>query len=222
MRKLLVLGAVSIALASPTASRAQFSLGARVGYALAMGDAEKDVTLSDFVKSQVPIQVDAMYNVVPDFAIGAYFSYGFAQVDFDGACDESGVDCSGSSIRLGAQAAYTFSKVSPTFVPWLGVGLGYEWATMKAEIGPYEAELKSDGFEFLNLQAGGDFRVNEKFSVGPYIQLSIAQYANYDSDVPMFDPFTGDYLGNVKESGSIQDKAIHEWLGFGVRGKFDL
>jgi outer membrane protein W len=219
MRKLLMMAAVALL---PLTAQAQFNLAFRVGYAPAMGDAEEESPLSDLVKSQVPIQVDAMYTVVPDLAVGAYFSYGFGQVDLDGACDIDGVDCSGRSVRLGLQAAYSFSEVSPTFIPWLGAGFGYEWATIKAEYGGFEGEDKADGFEFLNLQAGADFRVNEKFSVGPYMQFSIAQYSSYESSGDVVDPFTGEYLGRFSDSGSIENKGMHEWLGFGIRGKFDL
>jgi hypothetical protein len=153
MRKLFVTAALALL---PLAAQAQFNLGLRLGYAPAMGDAEKDLAMSDVIKSQIPIQVDAMYTVAPDVAVGAYLSYGFGQVDFDGMCDLGGVDCSGRSTRVGLQAAYTFSNASPTFLPWVGAGFGYEWGSMTAELGGFKAEQKARGFEFLNLQAGGE------------------------------------------------------------------
>jgi hypothetical protein len=219
MRKLFVIAALALL---PLAAQAQFNLGLRLGYAPAMGDAEKDLAMSDVIKSQIPIQVDAMYTVAPDVAVGAYLSYGFGQVDFDGMCDLGGVDCSGRSTRVGLQAAYTFSNASPTFLPWVGAGFGYEWGSMTAELGGLKAEQKARGFEFLNLQAGGDYSVNEKFSIGPYLQFSVAQYSSYETSIPTFDDTTGDFLGNVKASGSIEDKGLHQWFGFGVRGKFTL
>jgi hypothetical protein len=219
MRKLFVLAALALL---PLAAQAQFNLGLRLGYAPAMGDAMEDAKLSDVIKSQIPIQVDAMYTVAPDLAVGAYLSYGFGQVDFDGLCDLGGVDCSGRSTRLGLQAAYTFSNASPTFLPWVGAGFGYEWASLTAEAGGLKAEQKASGFEFLNLQAGGEYRVNEKFSIGPYLQFSIAQYSELETSIPMVDDTTGEYLGSVTTSGSIEDKGLHQWFGFGVRGKFAL
>jgi hypothetical protein len=219
MRKLFVTAALALL---PLAAQAQFNLGLRLGYAPAMGDAEKDLAMSDVIKSQIPIQVDAMYTVAPDVAVGAYLSYGFGQVDFDGMCDLGGVDCSGRSTRVGLQAAYTFSNASPTFLPWVGAGFGYEWGSMTAELGGFKAEQKARGFEFLNLQAGGDYSVNEKFSIGPYLQFSVAQYSSYETSIPTFDDTTGDFLGNVEASGSIEDKGLHQWFGFGFRGKFAL
>lgn len=41
--------------------------------------------------------------------------------------------------------------------------------------------------------------------------LSIAQYSNVEAKA-----------GGLSASQSIGNKAVHEWLGFGVRGKFDL
>lgn len=205
MRKITMLCAVAMALALPTLSRAQFSLGARLGFAPALGDAEKDSPMKDGVKSQIPIQLDAMYKLSPAFALGVYLSYGFAQLNSDitSGCDAAGIDCSASDTRLGVQATYAFTKVSPTFVPWAGAGIGIEWLTLKGSAGGISASADTTGFEFLNLQAGADYKVSEQFSVGPYLLFSIAQYSSV-------------------EGNDIQNKAVHEWLNFGVRGKFDL
>lgn len=201
MRKLTMLAAAIAALAIPAVSHAQFTLGARLGYGLAMGDAEKDFGMSDFVKSQIPIQIDAMYRVTPDFALGAYFSYGFAQTGGFTAdlCDLPGADCSVSSLRIGVQGTYAFSKASPQFVPWVGAGIGWESVSFDAGGGSTDVT----GFEFLNLQGGAAFKVSPQFQVGPYAQLAISQFSSAD--------------GN-----DIPDKAMHQWLSFGVRGSFDF
>lgn len=199
MRKLLVLGSL-VALLVPVASHAQVSLGLRIGFAPAMGDAAKDSPLKDMVKSQIPIQLDAMYKVTPAMSVGGYFSYGFAQMGdaLDAACDAGGTSCSASNMRLGVQAAYAFNNVSQQFTPWAGAGIGYEWQTWDGA-----SSVTTSGFEFLNLQLGGDYKVSEQFAVGPYIQFSIAQYSDF-------------------EGSSVADKGVHEWFGFGLRGKFDL
>jgi len=200
-----MLGAVLAAVVVPTASQAQFTLGARLGYGIPMGDAVKDAPLKDEVKSQIPIQLDALYRITPDIAAGLYFSYGFVQLNSDvsDACDAANVDCSASSMRLGVEATYTLTKVSPTFVPWFGAGIGFEWLSEKAEFGGVSATQDVTGFEFLNLQGGADYKVSPQLAVGPYVQFSIGQYSSV-------------------EGNDITDKAMHEWLSFGVRGKFDL
>ena len=220
MRKTLLLGAIAMALALPTASQAQFSLGARIGYAPAMGAAEKDPAtgesfkMKDGIKSQIPLQLDAAYKVTPEIAVGAYFSYGFGQVGsaVKAECDAFGQDCSASDMRLGLQAFYTFTKVSPQFTPWAGLGLGYEWGKIKATGGGFADESATfSGWEFLNLQFGADYKVSDQFGIGPYVMFSIAQYGSVEAE-----------SGGASASADVEKKAIHEWLGFGVRGKFDL
>jgi hypothetical protein len=203
MRKLLM--AALVALLVPTASHAQFQLGLRLGYAPAMGDEVDGFALKETVKSQIPIQVDALYKFTPDFAAGAYLSYGFGQLnsDFADFCDFNGVDCSLRNLRFGVQGIYTFNQANASMIPWVGAGFGYEWNTLKGSAGGASVEATESGFEFLNLQVGGDFKVNEQFAIGPYAQLSIGQYSNI-------------------EGASIPEKAMHQWLGFGIRGKFDL
>lgn len=218
MRKLLVIAALALL---PVASQAQFSLGLRLGFAPAMGDFEKDAKMSDGVKSQIPIQVDAMYKFTPELSAGLYGSYGIGQLNLD-TCDLDGVDCSANAIRVGVQGVFTFAKLSPTYAPWIGAGIGWERASFTVERSSIKGETTATGFEFLNLQAGADYKVNEKFSVGPYLQFSIGQYSSVEGEEPVFDDLTGEYVGQAKFDADIEEKAMHEWFGFGIRGKFDL
>jgi len=208
MRKLLMVGAVTAALLLPTASHAQFTLGARVGYGFGLGDVADSTTgpleMSDWNEGQVPIQLDALFRLTPQLALGGYASYGFG-VTGD-VCDFPGADCDGSVIRLGLQGTYSFPTTG-SLAPWLGVGAGYEWNTI--DDGFDEATFK--GWEYLNLQAGGDFRVGTQFWVGPYVMYSIGQYTDVENE---------GVSGNFDEE--IPDKAMHQWLSFGLRGKFDL
>jgi hypothetical protein len=207
MRKLLTIAVLALL---PLAAEAQFNFGLRLGYAPAMGDAMKDAKMSDGVKSQIPIQLDAMYAVAPDFSLGAYVSYGFGQLA-SGACD-AGVSCSASDTRFGIQGLYSFSKVSTAFVPWVGAGIGYEVASYSMEADGEKLELDLSGWEFLNLQAGANYKVNDQFSFGPYVQLSVGQYSSADMTMSGVGSFSGD----------IPEKGVHQWFGFGVRGSFDL
>jgi len=220
-RSLVVLAALA-ALLVPAVSTAQLSLGARVGYAIAMGDAFKDPSdgskekLSDSVKGAIPFQLDASYRLSPHLAVGGYFSYGFGFVNDStamggGVCDQSGVDCSATSMRLGVQAIWSMTYLSKSFVPWAAVGAGWEWVGFDAKAGGISASYDLSGPEFLNLQFGGDYKLGEKASVGPYLALSLGQYSKAKVEVPGF------------MSGEMDiDKTLHQWFGFGVRGTFDL
>ncbi len=204
MRKLLLLGSL-ITVLVPSASRAQVTLGLRVGWAPAMGDVVKDAKLSDAVKSQFPIQLDAMYRITTDFSAGVYGSYGWGLLgdQVKNACDAINRSCDASNVRVGAQLAYAFNQMKAPLVPWVGVGSGYEWNMVKTIIGDTTAR----GWEYVNLQLGGDYKVSPQFAIGPFINFSIGQYSK--QEVP------GSTL-------SISDKGTHEWFGFGLRGKFDL
>lgn len=215
MRKLMTLTVAALLLA-PAASRAQVALGARLGYAFGMGDVAGDsggsLQMSDWTKSQVPLQVEALFKATPQLAIGPYFSYGWAQAGGDlkdGVCDAPGIDCSARIMRLGVEAIYTVPQQGQ-FVPWFGAGLGYEWSKVHAEGGGLSGDADFSGLEFLNLQGGGDFKVSPTFRVGPFVQLSFVQYSN------------ADWSGDFGDLNDIPSKKVHEWFQIGVRGSFDL
>ncbi len=208
MRKILGLAVVAAFLAAGTA-RAQgpsgFSLGVRLGYGVPMGDFDGGdpaagfaaTPMSDMLSGQVPLQVDAMYRFDPNWSLGLYFQYGFASVA-SATC--GGLSCSGSDTRFGAQLHYRFT--SPGFVPWVGLGFGGEWSTITVS----GIDLNASGFEFVNLQIGGDWLLSPAFRLGPYVQLSFSQFS------------TVEVLGF---SGTL-NKSTHEWLQFGLKGTFDL
>ncbi|HVU06051.1 MAG TPA: outer membrane beta-barrel protein [Polyangiaceae bacterium] len=184
-------------------------LGLRLGYGIAMGDAAKNAAMSDGVKGQIPIWIDAGYRFNPNIMAGLYFSYGFAQLA-DKACP-SGADCSAHDMRLGIQGQYRFSP-GENINPWVGVGFGLEWAGYSASAGGAEAKSSFNGIEFLDLQGGADFKVADCLGIGPFLSFSLGQYNSGSVTVPG--------LGTV--DGDITNKAMHEWLMFGVRGVFEL
>jgi hypothetical protein len=218
MRKVLLAGLA--ALFVPTVSHAQFELGLRVGYAPALGDAFKDpqtnqtAKLSDGIKSQVPIQIDASYKFDKDWAAGLYVSYGFGQVGQAATCTPDVCSKSANDLRLGAQGFYTFSKVGGPFLPWVGLGLGWEraYAALSADGATLSDTLS--GFEAI-LQVGGDYKLAEQFSIGPYVTYSLGQYTSMSVNI------SGAPTGNGTTNLSI-DRTFHSWFSFGVIGKWDI
>jgi hypothetical protein len=177
-------------------------LGLRLGYALPMGNADEGDKLGDTVSGQIPIWIDAGYMVTPNILVGLYGQYGFASIK---NCP-SGVSCSAHDLRIGIQGQF---HIMPTGSadPWLGLGVGYESLGGSVSAGGLSADFSATGFEFANLQGGADFKIADAFAVGPFLSFSLGQYSSQSAN---------------GTSSSIDKKAMHEWLTFGVKGTFGL
>lgn len=188
-----------------------FSLGARLGYGIPLGSADggdpaagiPSTSLSDVFSGQVPLQLDAMYRLDKNWSLGLYLQYGFAFVA--SATCPSGISCSAHDIRFGGQVQYRFDAQG--FMPWVGVGIGGEWGTITGSSGGVSADIDISGFEFANLQVGGDWLVSPMFRAGPFLQMTFAQYDSYKA------------LG---QTITLPNKTLHEWLQLGVKGTFDF
>jgi hypothetical protein len=91
------------------------------------------------------------------------------------------------------------------------VGAGYEWLFLSASSGGVDISGTATGFEFGNLQLGGDIPVAPNFAIGPFVGLSFGEYGNIS--------LSG---GGSSMDMSITSKSFHEWLEFGVRGVGDI
>ncbi len=201
---------LSAALALPAAARADEprrtagpAVALRGGWAWSMGEAVASVGMAETVSAQVPLQLDALWRR-GSLAVGAYASYGFGI----GGCDP-GARCTASSVRVGAEAAWTFRASRAGLEPWAGAGAGYEWTTRRSERAGTRLEWAYRGVEVLSLQGGADFRVHRAIAVGPFVMLSIVRYARVSLDTPV-----------ESSSREIGGKSFHEWLELGVRGTF--
>lgn len=219
MRRLALLGAVIATLVSPAAARAQFTLGARAGYAFGWGSVGGALSTGDWLKSQVPLQVDGLYRVNPRLALGAYFSYGFAQTGGDASdvCGLPGTDCSASVRRFGVQGTFSLDPHG-RIEPWLGANIGYEWSTLEDTdpTGTVKTEFK--GWEYLGLQGGADWRLGASVAVGPFLHASIGRYG--EGDLSGSSSIVGERFGT--SGGSLDDKKLHGWITIGARVRFDL
>lgn len=187
----------------PAAAQAQWNIGARLGYALPMGDVDGSLQMSDMVSGQVTPQLDVDY-VMNQLSVGGYFSYGFGDVTgmTKDLCALTGTSCSTNSLRVGAQLAWRFDPQPPGGVagPWFGLGLGYESVTLSGA-----SDVTFSGTEFLILQGGHDWPVSPNAALGVFASYSLGQYSDVSG-------------GGV--SGTLSDKKMHEWFTFGVRGMF--
>lgn len=185
-----------------------FEAGIRAGIGVPLGEVQDGSDLDDVASLQIPLQLDVGVRLFSKWFLGVYVQYGIGVVSDDVAvCEPDNIDCSASDVRLGIQAHYHFMPRN-SLDPWLGLGFGYEWATLSGEGGGLEASWTVSGFEFFSLQFGLDIEVSKHVRVGPFLSFSLAQYD--DSEVE----------GGFGVFGDIEDKSLHEWLMIGVRAAF--
>jgi hypothetical protein len=200
MRNLLVSAVAALAFLAPSPARAVMFVGARVGYALPGGDAQKGAPMKDSISGTVPIQVDAGMSVLGVLSLGVYGSYGPSMLakDLEDSAVCSGVSCSGQQLRAGLQLNASPPAVLKSL--WGGVFAGLEQQKLSA--GPSDATFR--GWE-AGLQAGYDFSVLPFIKMGPYASYSFAQFTSTSGDAP-----------------ELGTKARHTALTFGLRGLFDF
>lgn len=232
-------GATAVAPAPPTsvpeagAPWMAFEFGARLAFGLPFGGLsggngnDLNHTVSNMF---LPLWLDAGFRLASHWYVGSYFSYGLTSLSNQfgsGICSQQGYGCSSSDIRLGIDAIY---HVLPDgrFDPWFGLGFGYEWLSdgVSADSshlltfgggtaqGPANLSFGVSGWEFVNLQAGLDFRLLQNaLGVGPFLSFAISQYTSQS--------IASDFHGGTTGS-SITNQALHEWFMFGARGDYDL
>jgi hypothetical protein len=188
-----------------TETRGGPEIGARFAYALPLGDAAKNASLSDTVSGALPILVDVGYRIVPQLYVGLYGQFAFAFLS-DKACPAN-ASCSANDLRFGLNVHYHFTTPAEPYDFWIGAGAGYEILSYKATVAGISAEGSASGFELGNAQVGFDYKMEQGVRVGPFAGVSVGQYSTAKA-------------GN--QSGDIKDKALHEWLAFGVRAAYDF
>jgi hypothetical protein len=198
--------ALALALALPATAAAQATVALRLGYASAAGSSSAGLRMSEGVRAAVPIQLEAGYRLLPSLTVGAFGAWGPAGAG--SLCGEG--SCSASLTRAGVQASWQFGRVLG-LSPWLGAGTGWEWASLESKVGGDKLTVTRSGWEWLLLQGGAEVKVAARFSVGPFVQLSLARYESQTVKSPLGDA-----------SGGISHPANHSWLQLGVRGAFDL
>lgn len=200
--------------AAPKA-RTGFQVAARTGVTVPMGRLQKDMKMSDTVGPlQIPVHADVGVKIIPQLFVGGYVGVSLGGVGdtMSRACDQAHVSCSSIGFRFGLQAQY---HVAPggKLNPWVGYGIGYEIAGASGTNGGNTLSVAYGGVEFAHVMAGADFRISRIVGVGPFADFAIGQYSFASVEETRFGR-------TVKTDGSVQDKALHEWLTLGVKVTF--
>lgn len=194
--------------APPGPPESGVSIGLSVGYGLPMGNVSGSAPVSDLFSGTMPLQLDVGWRFNPSLYLGARFQYGFAFLasNLNSDCSQVGVSCSGSDIQFGVDFIYTFMPYSK-ILPYVGLGVGWEIASLNVSGGNSSASVTVSGFQFARFIVGTDFRLGSIFRVGPFVNFSLGQFSSISSPDP---------------SITLGDKTLHEWLQFGIKGTVDL
>lgn len=188
-------------------------LSLELGYGPGLGDVIKDssgnnLTMSDGISGAIPLVLGVGYRVSPLFSFGGLFQYGFLSVK---GCP-SGASCSGSDMRIGIEGRLHF-MADQAFSPWISGGFAYEWFDISMSEAGQSMSATYKGPE-LDFDAGGDFRVNPGFTIGPFVGLRVGTYDSVSAT-----DSTG--LSGSADVPSDQ-QTTHGWFMFGFRGAFTL
>jgi hypothetical protein len=217
---------------APSTIPAGFEVQLRTGYMVPFGGmtGEPGDNLSNSVNGVVPLWADVGYRIGhPNLFLGAYASYGGVLMNTSNpstttvsnagttiqleTCGSSGISCSGNQIMFGVEAQMHLTPEA-SFDWWLGAGSGLEFLYAYASTGSTTTSQMWGGFDYLILQAGGDYHGSAMFGVGPSVMLGFGQYQNF-----VLTQSSGQ--ASASASLSIPNQGIHEWLTLGVRGTFD-
>jgi hypothetical protein len=185
----------------------------RTGVALPYGQLWNGMKLKSYASVVIPFVVEAGYRFKPGLFLGGRFQYGYAFAHNPvGSCRD--ISCDGSVITVGAEALYRAPSWA-AFAPWVGLGLGYEWADADITFSSVPQSTNSYSYRGLQglVQIGGDGRVGRQVVLGPFVEVAIGQFdkAEEHTHSAYFDA-TIDLL--------TTSPAWHAWLSLGVRGAY--
>jgi hypothetical protein len=191
----------------------RFLVSARTGFFLPVGSVSggaSEKPMSDVVLGQIPIQVD-LGGRMENLFVGGFAAMGANFLATDYNCNPE-LRCSSSSISFGLQVHYHLAPERP-LNPWFGVGVGYELLSVRTEDRSNDANYVQTVFhgpQLLKLMGGAEFRASSRFVVGPFAEISVGEYWNVSARLRRSP-------AEISTSEALAGKALHAWMGLGVR-----
>jgi hypothetical protein len=199
----------------PAKDRLRFEIGGRVGYAVPYGNLATSSKLKDVFSGTVPGQLDGWLRFPGGLALGLYF--GLA-AGISGHALDACPNCSALNYRFGLQAARHFND-GGIVDPWLGIGVGWEWASIseQEQIQGYDVTYDNTytALPELTAQAGIDIG-SDTIAFGPFVSVSYASYSKLTSKISCSNIGCDDGVS----SDSDVDGGGHGWLTLGIRGTY--
>jgi hypothetical protein len=201
-----------------------FEVGLRLAAELPLGNVDSELKQADslHVRSSSGLRRSVSFGVPLVLDLGVRFSpRAFAGLSFTAGtgvfgkgCPE-GTHCSWTEFRVGATGIYQLSE-GPR-IPWLGIGLGWEWlrlwnlATLE-DTGALAGSRELLGGPQLSVLGGLDFVVDHGLKLGPYAAFSGGSY------LTSHQLCRG--MSQCETNTSVESLALHAWLALGIRGSY--
>ena len=200
---------------SSKANRVRFEVGGRLGYAMPFGHIATSNNLKDVFAASVPGVLDGWVRFPGGFALGLYL--GLA-AGVSGHALDSCPNCSALDYRFGVQVARHFND-GGVVDPWLGVGIGGEWASITEQIDYQGYDITADdtysALPEISLHAGVDIG-SDTIAFGPYASVSYSSFSKVKSTLSCSNIGCDDGVA----SSSDVNGGGHGWISLGVRGTY--
>ncbi len=205
------LAAVLAVLASPAAAAplppadSGLVVSVRGGYGVPFGDiARGEGPVGDLLRAKVPLSLELGYRFGGHVHGDLYFELAPAAVE--PSCPPE-VSCSASDVRLGLLVRLNAAPAS-LLDPWIAVGFGVEVMNAAFAPGPGQGrwEYAWYGVE-VPVEGGVDLRLSDRFTLGPFVHASFAQFTSFRQRPP----------AGTTVRGSIDDRETHGWLQLGLK-----
>ena len=163
--------------------------------------------LSDSYGSQFTLNLDVGAKPSKYVFVGAFLGAGFGDLGPKFAECRSGViSCSAQTYRVGPEVLVSILPGS-LIDPWIGAGVGFEYTARHESASGSGLSEATYGPEFAHLMLGADFRVNRYLGVGPFLDVSLAEYTTQTDSSP----------GELSVTNELPQKSVHAWAQLGAR-----
>jgi hypothetical protein len=174
-------------------------LGVGASYALPLGESAKGARLDAMTAGTIPLRLDVGFRSSAQLFEGVYVAYA------PGLSPSGCSDCSAWDLHLGVEAALHSNFVT-RFDPWVGLFVGAELLHASTQLAGVAFDSTSRGFE-AGMHFGVGMRLAQSVTVGPVLGAGFGEFLS---------------VAGASESADIDEKGMHGWFTFGLRGTFDF
>jgi len=177
----------------------EVSAGLGVSRPMGKGIASDDHALSYSVPAMIPFTLGAGYRFGEYVYAGLLLGYGFGFTDH---CP-TGMSCSADSLVFGFEVRGYLPSGS-SLPLWGSLGFAYESLDIGLAVGGLSAGGSLDGYQYLALKVGGDYRLARQFAIAPYLGFDLARFGGVSS-------------GGRSQSIPDDQQSWHMWWTLGAR-----